>query len=106
MRNIGNMMKQAQDMQKKMEAMQDELNQTEITGQSGAGMVTVTVTGKGEVRNISIDDSLMSEEKEILEDLIVAGFNDAKTKADAHIAEETQKIMGGLNLPAGFKLPF
>lgn len=106
MRNIGNMMKKAQDIQNKMEAMQEELNQTEITGQSGAGMVSVTVTGKGEMKNITIAESLMDEDKEILEDLIVAGFNDAKAKADAYVADETQKIMGGLNLPAGFKLPF
>ena len=106
MRNIGNMMKQAQEMQKKMEAMQEELANAEVTGQSGAGMVTVTINGKGDMKNVAIDDSLMGEDKEILEDLIVAAFNDAKGKADAYTQEETQKIMGGLNLPAGFKMPF
>ena len=106
MRNIGNMMKQAQEMQKKMEAMQEELANAEITGQSGAGLVSVTITGKGDMKNVAIDDTLMGEDKEILEDLIVAAFNDAKSKADAYTQEETQKIMGGLNLPAGFKMPF
>ena len=106
MRNIGNMMKQAQEMQKKMEAMQEQLAEAEIAGTSGAGMVTVTITGKGDMKNVAIDDTLMGEDKEILEDLIVAAFNDAKSKADAYTQEETQKIMGGLNLPAGFKMPF
>ena len=106
MRNIGNMMKQAQEMQKKMEAMQEELAAAEVEGQSGAGMVKMTINGKGDLKNVSIDDSLMGEDKEILEDLIVAAFTDAKSKADQHAQEETQKIMGGLNLPAGFKMPF
>lgn len=106
MKNIGNMMKQAQDMQKKMETMQNELDQTEITGGAGAGMVTITMTAKGDLKKVTIAPDLLNEDKEILEDLIVAGFNDTKSKADAHVAEETQKIMGGLNLPAGLKLPF
>ena len=106
MRNIGNMMKQAQEMQKKMEAMQEQLADAEITGQSGGGMISITISGKGDMKNVAIDESLMSEDKEIIQDLMVVAFNDAKSKLDTYTQEETQKIMGGLNLPAGFKMPF
>ncbi|HYE50243.1 MAG TPA: YbaB/EbfC family nucleoid-associated protein [Azospirillaceae bacterium] len=107
MKNIGQMMKQAQQMQAKMQEMQAKLGEMEATGQSGAGMVTVVVNGKGELRRIKLDKSVVDpEDTEVLEDLILAAFNDAKTKVESQIAEETAKLMGGLKLPPGMKLPF
>ncbi|HYC02804.1 MAG TPA: YbaB/EbfC family nucleoid-associated protein [Azospirillaceae bacterium] len=107
MKNLGQMMKQAQQMQAKMTEMQAKLSELEATGQSGAGMVTVVVNGKGELRKIKLDKSVVDpEDPEVLEDLIVAAFNDAKGKVEAQIAEETNKLMGGLKLPPGMKLPF
>lgn len=107
-KNLGQMMKQAQEMQERMAALQEEVSRLEVTGQSGGGMVTVTLSGKGDARGLSIDPALLSDpsEKDVLEDLIVAAFNDAKVKADAKMQEETQKLMGGLQLPPGMKLPF
>lgn len=105
--NIGQMMKQVQDMQAKMSDMQNRLGDVEISGQSGGGMITVTMNGKAEMRKIIIDPKLINpEDKEMLEDLIVAAVNDAKAKAEKQIAEETEKMMGGLKLPPGVKLPF
>ena len=107
MKNIGQMMKQAQAMQQKMMDMQAKSAEVEKEGQAGGGMVKATLNGKGEARAISIDKSLIDpNEVEMLEDLIVAAFNDAKKKIDEHMASETEKMMGGLNLPPGFKLPF
>ena len=107
MKNLGQMMKQAQEVQTKMQEMQDRLAEAELTGASGGGMVSITMTGKGEVRRGSIDPSLIvADDKEVLEDLIAAAVNDAKQKVDAFTQEETQKIMGGLQLPPGVKLPF
>jgi nucleoid-associated protein EbfC len=107
MKNFGNMMKQAQQMQAKMAEMQAQLENVEMTGQSGGGMVQVTLGGKGDLKKIKIDKSLADpEEVEVLEDLIVAAFNDAKAKVEAHVAQEMSKLTGGLNLPAGMKLPF
>jgi DNA-binding YbaB/EbfC family protein len=107
MMNIGKMMKQVQDMQSKMGEMQDRLGDVEVSGQAGGGMVVVTMNGKAEVRKIVIDPKLIDpSEKEMLEDLIVAAHNDAKAKAEALIAGETEKVMGGLKLPPGVKLPF
>ncbi|MGE0745939.1 MAG: YbaB/EbfC family nucleoid-associated protein [Rhodospirillales bacterium] len=107
MKNLGNLMKQAQQMQAKMEEMQARLAEIEMTGTSGGGMISVTVNGKGEVRRIKIDPSIVSkDETEMLEDLLVAACNDAKTKAEAHVAQEMGKLTGGLNLPPGMKLPF
>ena len=101
------MMKQAQQMQKKMKELQDGLANLEVEGSSGGGLVKITVNGKGEVKKIKIDPSLMKpEESEILEDLIVAAINEAKKKAEEATAEEMKKLTGGLNLPPGFKLPF
>lgn len=105
--NIGQMMRQVQDMQTKMADMQNRLGDVEVSGQSGGGMVVVTMNGKAEMRKIVIDPKLINvEEKEMLEDLIVAATNDAKAKAEKQIAEETEKMMGGLKLPPGVKLPF
>ena len=107
MKNINQMMKQAQQMQEKMAAMQEKLDHVEMTGLSGGGMVKVTVNGKSEMKGLAIDPSLVDpKEVEVLEDLIIAAFNDAKAKVEAHVAEEMAKITGGMGLPAGMKLPF
>ena len=107
MKNLGNMMKQAQAMQDKIAEIQTDLENIEITGASGGGLVEITLTGKGEMRRLKIDPTLIDKnEAEVLEDLIVAAHNDAKTKVEAHAAEEMSKITGGLKLPAGLKFPF
>ena len=107
MKNLGQLMKQAQEMQTKMAEMQQRLVDVEISGSAAAGMVTVVLNGKGEMRKIKIDPSLIvPEEAEVLEDLIVAAQNDARAKVDAYMQEETSKMMGGVDLPPGFKMPF
>jgi DNA-binding YbaB/EbfC family protein len=107
MKNLGQMMKQAQEMQAKMAEMQARLDQVEMTGASGGGLVRVTLTGKGEMRKITIDKSLLDPaEVEVLEDLVRAAFNDAKSRVENHVAEEMSKLTGGLKLPPGMKLPF
>ena len=107
MKNLGQLMKQAQEMQDKMAEMQESLGQMEITGGAGAGLVQVTLNGKGEMRRLRIDPTLANpDEAEILEDLIVAAHNDAKGRIEARVQEETQKLMGGIPLPPGMKLPF
>ncbi|MEX0809161.1 MAG: YbaB/EbfC family nucleoid-associated protein [Dongiaceae bacterium] len=107
MKNLGQMMKQAQQMQQRMAELQEELEKVEITGSAGGGMVQVTMTGKGMLRSVRIDPKLVNpDETEMLEDLIVAAGNDAKTKVEAHMQGEMQKVTGGLQLPPGFKLPF
>ena len=101
------MMKQAKELQEKMQQMQDEISAMEIEGSSGAGLVTVVMTGKSEMKRIHIDPSLMKpDEAEIVEDLIVAAVNDARAKAEAALAERMQQMTGGLSLPPGMKLPF
>jgi len=107
MKNIGQMMKQAQEMQTKMQEMHDKLADIELSGTSGAGMVTVTLNGKAEMRRVKIDPSLFnSNDAEVVEDLIVAAFADAKKKLDVVLAEEMSKVTGGLDLPPGMTLPF
>ena len=107
MKNIGNMLKEAQKLQSRMTEMQERLAQTEMTGASGGGLVVVTLDGKGAMRRIKIDPSLVDpNETEMLEDLVVAATNDAKGKIEAHLQEEMQKVAGGLPMPPGFKLPF
>ena len=107
MKNLGQLMKQAQEMQTKMAEMQQRLVDVEISGSAAAGMVTVVLNGKGEMRKMKIDPSLIvPEEAEVLEDLIVAAHNDARAKVDAYMQEETSKMMGGVDLPPGFKMPF
>ena len=106
MKNIGQMLKQAQQMQTRMAEMQKKLEAHEVDGESGGGMVRVTLTGKGEARRVKIDPSIVdAAEVEILEDLVVAAFNDAKGKLEAHLADEMAKVTGGLSLPPGMKLP-
>ena len=107
MKNLGNLMKQASQMQAKMAEMQARLAEIEVIGASGGGLVQVTVNGKGETRRIKIDPSLAKpEDIEVLEDLVVAACNDAKAKVEAVAQDEMQKLTGGLNLPPGMKLPF
>lgn len=111
MKNLSQMLKQAQQMQGRMQEMQAKLEATEVEGASGGGMVKVVLTGKGDLRRASIDPSLMvADEREVLEDLLVAAHADAKQKVEAVMAEEMQKATGGLNipggLPGGLKLPF
>ena len=101
------MMKQAQQLQKKMAEAQDKLNEIEVEGSSGGGLVKVTATAKGNFKRISIDDSLIkNDEKEMLEDLIIAAINDAKQKGENAAQEEMKSLTGGLPLPPGMKLPF
>lgn len=107
MKNLGQMMKQAQEMQTKMQEMQEKLAEIELSGTSGAGMVTVTLNGKAEMRRVKIDPSLFnSNDAEVVEDLIVAAFADAKKKLEVVLADEMSKVTGGLNLPPGMTLPF
>jgi DNA-binding YbaB/EbfC family protein len=107
MKNLGDMMKQVQAMQSKMADMQAKLEAATVTGQSGGGLVKVTLTGKGAMTTLQVDSSLLKEEeKEILEDLIVAAHADAKAKSEALMAEEMKSVTGGMALPPGMKLPF
>ena len=106
MLNIGNMMKQVTAMQSKMTEMQQKLADMELVGQAGGGKVSVVVNGKSELKKISIDASLLvPEEKEMLEDLIVAAMGSAKKQVDDLVAKETEAVMGGIKLPPGIKLP-
>lgn len=107
MKNFGNIMKQAQEMQTRFQEMQDTLAEAEVEGAAGGGMVKVTLTGKGQARAISIDPALVDpNDVEVLEDLVLAAINDARAKVDQRLQEETEKLTGGLPLPPGFKLPF
>jgi nucleoid-associated protein EbfC len=107
MKNIGQLMKQAQAMQEKMAEIQAQLEAVEMTGLAGGGVIAVTLNGKGDVKEVKIDKSLLDpDEVEVLEDLLVAAFADAKRKVSAHAEQEMQKLTGGLQLPGGFKLPF
>lgn len=101
-----NLMKQAQNMQKRMEEVQSQLDEIEVRGSSGAGMVEVTMSAKGDVRSLKIDPSLVKDnEIEILEDLIVAALSDAKSKAEETMKSKMQELTGGMNLPQGIN-PF
>lgn len=107
MKNLGQLMKQAQQMQQKMAELQAQLEAVEMTGAAGGGIVQLTLNGKGEVKRLKIDKAAVDPaEVEVLEDLIVAAFNDAKAKVNANNETEMQKLTGGLALPGGFKLPF
>lgn len=102
---IGNIMKQAQKMQEEMQKQQAEMVNMEVTGESGGGMVKVTLNGKHEARRVEIDETLL-DDKEMLEDLISAAINDATHKIESKTQEQMSEMMGGLNLPPGMKLPF
>ena len=107
MKNLGDMMKQVQAMQSRMTDLQVKLEQAVVTGHSGGGLVKVTLNGKGVMSALAIDPSLLKpEEKEIVEDLIVAAHSGAKAKVEAMMAEEMKSVTGGLPLPPGLKLPF
>ena len=103
--NIGQLMKQAQMMQENMRRMQEQLATVEVEGQSGAGMAKVVMTCKHEVKRVSIDPSLVGEDREMLEDLVAAAFNDAVRRVEETVAEKMSGFTAGLGLPAGFKLP-
>ena len=106
MKNIGQMMKQAQEMQEKMQRLQEQLADTEISGASGGGMVTVTMNGKGEMRAVKIDPSLVDpNDDEVLEDLIVAAANDAKGKLESYVQQQMSELTGGMQLPPGLTFP-
>lgn len=105
LKDLGGLMAQAQQMQQKMKELQDQLERQEIVGSSGAGMVKVTVNGKGETRKVEIDVSLFKpDDKGVVEDLIVAAANDARGKVEVTVQEQMKQITGGLPLPPGFKL--
>lgn len=107
MKDMGKLLKQAQEMQSRMGEMQAKLEQMEMRGVAGGGLVAVTLNGKNMLQKVEIDPSLLRpEEAEILEDLIVAAHNDAKSRMDAKVQEEMSRLTGGLSLPPGFKLPF
>ncbi|MGD8925999.1 MAG: YbaB/EbfC family nucleoid-associated protein [Thioalkalispiraceae bacterium] len=103
---LGNLMKQAQAMQENMKKMQDEVANMEVEGQSGGGMVKVTMTGRHDIKRVHIDDSLMGDDKEMLEDLIAAAVNDAVRQVEKTTQEKMSGLTGGIDLPPGFKLPF
>ena len=107
MKNIGQLMKQAQEMQAKMAEMQTQLEAVEMVGAAGGGMIELTLNGKGDLKKVRIDKALLDpQEVEVLEDLIVAAFNDARAKVAVHAEQQMQKLTGGLQLPGGMKLPF
>ncbi len=103
---LGNLMKQAQKMQEDMQKAQEELANIEIKGASGGGLVKIVMTGKHEVKRVSIDDSLLGDDKDMLEDLVAAAINDAVHKLEAESQEKMSGMTAGLNLPPGMKLPF
>ena len=104
--NMGNMMKQAQMMQERLQKAQDEIARMEVTGESGAGLVKVTMTGAHEVRRVEIDDSIFGDDKEICEDLLAAAYNDAHRRIEEQSKEKLSAVTGGMQLPPGMKLPF
>jgi DNA-binding YbaB/EbfC family protein len=104
--NIGNMMKQAQAVQQNMQKVQAEIAQLEVVGESGGGMVKVTMTGTHNVKRVQLEPAVVGEDREMLEDLIAAATNDAVKKVEAAVQAKMATAMGGLQLPPGFKLPF
>ena len=104
--DINNLMKQAQQMQEKMSAMQEQAAKAEVTGESGAGMVQVVMTGRHDVKSVSLDDSLMEEDKEIIEDLVAAAVNDAVRKIEETSSSKMAGMTEGMGLPPGMKMPF
>lgn len=106
MKGLGDLMKQAQQMQANMQKMQEEQANAEVKGEAGAGLVRVVMTGRHDVKRVHIDDSLMSEDKEMLEDLLAAAVNDAVRKIEAQNREQMQKMTAGMGVPPDFKMPF
>ena len=103
---LGNLMKQAQKMQENMQKMQEQLANMEVEGQAGAGMVKVIMNGRHDVKRVTIDPSLMTEDKEMLEDLLAAAVNDAVRRIEATSQERMAGLTAGMGLPPGFKMPF
>ncbi|TAJ93421.1 MAG: YbaB/EbfC family nucleoid-associated protein [Gammaproteobacteria bacterium] len=103
---LGNIMKQAQEMQENMQRLQEEIAGSEVQGEAGAGLVKVLMNGRHEVRKVTIDPSLVGEDRDMLEDLVAAAVNDAVRRIDAMSKEKLAGLTSGLNLPAGFKFPF
>ena len=103
---MGDLMKQAQKMQEELQKAQQEVARAEVTGESGAGLVKIVMNGRHDVKSIAIDDSLMEEDKEILEDLIAAAVNDAVRKVESSTQERMAKVTGGMGMPPGFNMPF
>ncbi|MCH8500080.1 MAG: YbaB/EbfC family nucleoid-associated protein [Marinobacter sp.] len=103
---MGDLMKQAQKMQEQMQKAQEDIAKAEVVGESGAGMIKITMNGRHDVRKVEIDPSLMSEDKEILEDLLAAAVNDAVRRVEQNQREQMSKMTAGMGLPAGFKMPF
>ena len=103
---MGNLMKQAQEMQDKMQRGQEEIAKAEVLGEAGAGMVKVTMNGRHDVSKVEIDPSVMEEDKELLEDLLAAAVNDAVRKVETSSKAKMEEVTSGLNLPPGFKMPF
>jgi len=103
---IGNLMKQAQQMQENMRRMQEQLGQTEVEGQAGAGLVKVTMTCRHDVRRVQIDPSVAGDDRELLEDLVAAAMNDAVRRVEATVQEKMAGVTAGMPLPPGFKMPF
>ncbi|KGK41750.1 nucleoid-associated protein [Nitrincola sp. A-D6] len=106
MKGMGDIMKQAQKMQEEMQRAQQEIASAEVQGESGAGLVCIVMNGRHDVKSVSIDSSLMEEDKEILEDLIAAAVNDAVRKVEADSQQRMSQITGGMQMPPGFKMPF
>lgn len=103
---MGGLMKQAQEMQEKMQKAQEEVAKAEVEGSAGAGMVKVVMNGRHDVTSVTLDPSVMEEDKEFLEDLLAAAVNDAVRKVDASTKKQMEEVTSGMNLPAGFKMPF
>lgn len=103
---IGQLMKQAQKMQEQMQKAQEDMAREMVTGESGAGMVRITMSCRHEVQSIAIDDAVLGDDKEMLEDLIIAAFNDAVRRVEATVQEKFSGMASGLSLPPGMKLPF
>lgn len=106
MKGLSHLMRQAQEMQTNMQKVQNELAATEVEGVAGDGMVKVVVTCKHEVRRVTIEDALLRDDKEMLEDLVAAAFNDASRKVEQTVQQKMSAVTGGLALPGGLKLPF
>lgn len=103
---LGELMKQAQKVQEQMQKMQEELVQAEVTGEAGAGLVKVIMNGRHDVKRVEIDPALLSEDKEVLEDLVAAAVNDAVRRVERASQEKVSSVTGGMGIPPGFKMPF
>ena len=103
---LGDLMKQAQQMQERVQKLQEEVAKTEVIGESGAGLVKITMTGRHDVRKVNIDSSLLGEAKDVLEDLVAAAMNDAVRRAEKNQQDKMSELTAGIPLPPGFKLPF